>query len=272
MHHPREPDGLRGQVAALQRGPDAAGVALVEDQVEHVQDGGQPLDALLGGRQSERHAGGLDALLRPADSLRHGGLGDQKRVGDFSRGEPTHGAQRQRDGRRTGQGGMAAHEQQDQGVVLLGSASGPLPERGLDRGDRRRILQHDHRLATPPRQLRAELVGHAPGRHLDQPAARVVRHALGRPLHRRRDQRLLHRVFSRREIAEAPDDGAEHLRRQVAQQVLPSESHAAVRDPRAAPTSLRAPRLECSSARRLSRAPPMREPQSHRHVPGSRSR
>ena len=95
----------------------------------------------------------------------------------------------------------------------------------------RRVLHHDDGLAPPPRQLGAELVGHAPGGDLDQPAARVVRHALGRPLHRRRDQRLLHGVFGGREVAEAPDDGAEHLRRQLAQQVLASEGHAAVRGP-----------------------------------------
>ena len=55
---------------------------------------------------------------------------------------------------------------------------------------------------------------------LDQPAARVVGHALARPLHGRRDQRFLNRVLRGGEIAEAPDHGAEHLRREVAQQVL----------------------------------------------------
>ena len=43
------------------------------------------------------------------------------------------------------------------------------------------------------------------------------------PLQRRREQRLLHRVLGGGEVAEAPDDGAEHLRRQLAQQVLAGE-------------------------------------------------
>ena len=50
--------------------------------------------------------------------------------------------------------------------------------------------------------------------------ARVVGHALARPLRGRRDQRFLHRVLRGGEVAEAADDGAEHLRRELAQQVL----------------------------------------------------
>ena len=48
VHRPGEPDRLVREIAALQVGADAAGVALVEDQVEHVQDGAQPLGPLLG--------------------------------------------------------------------------------------------------------------------------------------------------------------------------------------------------------------------------------
>ena len=55
---------------------------------------------------------------------------------------------------------------------------------------------------------------------MDQPRARVVGHALLRPLDGCRDERLLHRVFRGGEIAEAADHGAEHLRRELAQQML----------------------------------------------------
>ena len=41
-----------------------------------------------------------------------------------------------------------------------------------------------------------------------------------RPLQRRREQRLLHRVLGGGEVAEAPDHRAENLRRELAQQVL----------------------------------------------------
>ena len=39
------------------------------------------------------------------------------------------------------------------------------------------------------------------------------------PLHRRREQRFLHGVFGGGEVAKPADDRAEHLRRQLAQQV-----------------------------------------------------
>ena len=82
----------------------------------------------------------------------------------------------------------------------------------------------------------AQVIGHAPRGDLNQPAARVVRHALARPLQRGGEQRLLHRVFRGGEVAEAPDHGAEHLRRQLAQQVLAGEvAGAAVTRRRAAP-------------------------------------
>ena len=74
--------------------------------------------------------------------------------------------------------------------------------------------------AAPPGGLAAHVVGHAPRRDLDQPAARVVGHAVARPLHGGRDQRFLHRVLGGGEVAVAPHDGAEHLRRQLAQQLL----------------------------------------------------
>ena len=64
------------------------------------------------------------------------------------------------------------------------------------------------------------MIGHTPHGHLDQPAARIVGHALLRPLHGRGKQRLLDRVLRRGKIAEASNDGAENLRRQLAQQVL----------------------------------------------------
>src|SRR5260370_1087338 len=63
---------LMGQFEPLQLGPGTAGVAFVENQVEHVQHDAQPFDPLLAGGQAERHAGSLDAILGPADALRRG--------------------------------------------------------------------------------------------------------------------------------------------------------------------------------------------------------
>ena len=83
-----------------------------------------------------------------------------------------------------------------------------------------RRLHDDVGFAPAPGQIGAQLIGHAPGGDLDQPAARVVGHALLWPLHGRREQRLLNRVLGGGEVPEAPDHRAEDLRRKLAQQVL----------------------------------------------------
>ena len=87
------------------------------------------------------------------------------------------------DGRRERR--MAAHEQQDERVVLRRRPSAV--------GRRRRpcssagVSHDDDRFAPPARELAAQLIGHAPRGDLDQPAARIVGHALARPLQRRRE-------------------------------------------------------------------------------------
>ena len=58
------------QIGAMQLGSRARRVALVEDQVQHVQHRAQPLRPLLGVGHAERDARGLDALLGAADALR----------------------------------------------------------------------------------------------------------------------------------------------------------------------------------------------------------
>ena len=111
-----------------------------------------------------------------------------------------------------GERGVAAQEQQRQRVVLVG----------------RRLAPAGTAPAAPPRvssrrrracSLRSSSVSRRDGDG-DQPAARVVGHALARPLHGGGEQRLLHRVLARVEAPVAADEHAEDLRRQLAQQVL----------------------------------------------------
>ena len=112
---------------------------------------------------------------------------------------------------------MAAHEEQHQRVVVFRELR--VLRRRREVGVRR-LLAVRLALAPAPRDLAAQLVGHPARGDLDQPRARIVWHAFVGPLHRSREQRLLHRVLGRREVAVAADDGAEHLRRELAQQVL----------------------------------------------------
>ena len=267
MDRPGEPNRFVRQVAALQVGADAARVALVEDQVEHVQDGAEPLAALVPGGHAEGHARRLDPLLGAADPLRHRRLGHQERVRDLGGGQSADRSQRQGNGRRASERGMTAHEEQDQRVVLI-HLIGPRRRRSLSEiGERRcvrrwrdlqigRRLRDDQRLATAAREIGADVVGHAPRGDVNQPAARVVGHAFVRPLERGGEQRLLHRVLGGGEVAEAADHRAENLRRQFAQQVLARRiERRVVTLPRAARSSPGAPRSACSAARRRARAP-----------------
>ena len=78
--------------------PAARGVALAEDQVEHVQHGAQPLGAFPGGGHFERHAGSFDGLFGAADALCHGCFRNQESMGDFHGGQAADRAQGERDG------------------------------------------------------------------------------------------------------------------------------------------------------------------------------
>ena len=76
-----------------------AGVALVEDEVEHLRT----VRSLRAGR-----GGRGDGALGPADPLRHRRLGNQVGLGDLAGGEPADGPQRQRHGRGRGQRRVAS--------------------------------------------------------------------------------------------------------------------------------------------------------------------
>jgi hypothetical protein len=101
---------------------------------------------------------------------------------------------------------MAAHEEEGQGVVPSGGGLCRL------RGPKSRQL-----LSVTTRRFAAELVDHAAGGDADQPAERVVGHAVGGPGGGRSDQGQLHRVLGIGEVAVAPDDDAEGPRRELAQ-------------------------------------------------------
>src|SRR4029453_17202826 len=109
---------------------------------------------------------------------------------------------------------MAAHEEQDQSVVrVIRSPSGI------------NLLLRQ----TPPRNgvlpasaslLAAQQIGEPAGGDCDQPALRVVRQTLTRPLRRRREHGLLHGILGNVEVTVTAYHSAESLRRQLAQQVL----------------------------------------------------
>jgi hypothetical protein len=110
---------------------------------------------------------------------------------------------------------MAAQQEQGQRVVaaleVLGVGGGREDLAGQRRG---------RGLAAPAGPLAAQLVGQPPGGDADQPALRTVGDALGGPLGRGGQQRLLYGVLGGLEVALVADERGEDPRRQRAQQVL----------------------------------------------------
>src|SRR5581483_4539059 len=109
---------------------------------------------------------------------------------------------------------MAAHEEEVQGVVLLVG--------GFIRGERDLLVGRDQAddelLAHAPRGLRAHLVGDPARRDANDPPDGALRHALLRPLQRRREERLLNGVLAGGKIAITANDRDEHARCEFAQE------------------------------------------------------
>ena len=206
--HPREPDGFDRELDALEIVARACCVALVEDQVENVEDRPRRGGSFGGGRQPERNPGFLDPLLGSRDPLGHGRLGHEEGGGDLARRQASDRSQRERDRRGRCQRRMAAQVQDRQRVVVV---------RGL--GGRRVGLEREA-LAIHPGMLASVVIDQAAARRPDQPAARIRRQAFSRPMVHSRDQRFLDGILGRVEVARSSGQDGEDLRRQVAQQVL----------------------------------------------------
>jgi hypothetical protein len=109
---------------------------------------------------------------------------------------------------------MAAHEQQDQRVVGVTCTLGGV------RLQLRQLSPSDGVLTTSASVLTAQQVGQPTSCDRDQPALRVVRQTLTRPLRRCCEHGLLHGVFGSVEVTVASHHRAKNLRRQLAQQAL----------------------------------------------------
>ena len=163
------------------------------------------------GRRAGPGGGPLaSGALGAADPLRHRRLRHVEGVGDLAGGEAADRAQGQRHlgGRR--EVGVAAAEEQEEGVVAL--LGGGRPRLGV-----RRLL------AALTGGLAAAGVDEPPGRDRRQPRARVARRVLG-PHPQRLQQRLLQRVLGGVEVLAAPDQAREHARDESAQRALVQRS------------------------------------------------
>ena len=116
-----------------------------------MQDHSEPLGTLRRRRQLEPGPRPPDVLLGAADALGHGRLGNQKRSRDLRGAQAADRPQRQRELRRGRQRGMAAQEQQHEGVIPVGVGQVGV----VEVGGRRVVggVERRHGLAAAPRAL-----------------------------------------------------------------------------------------------------------------------
>ena len=178
---------LPGESDRLGREIDVAGIALVEDEVQHPHHRAHIAGTI--------DAGSLDRPLGAADALCHRALGHQVGPSDLACGEATDGAEGQRDRRRRRQIGVGAQEVEAQRVVGA-----------RDRAGRRFGVESEFAVAA--RGFRPRHVEERSPRDRDEPSRPVGGH-LVIPCRERPDERLLDGVLGGREVRTAADEDAQ---------------------------------------------------------------
>ena len=112
---------------------------------------------------------------------------------------------------------MTAHEEQNKRVIPI---DGKVCVRRRHECPVCDDFARDRFLAMTSRNFTAQLIGHPPHCNVIEPSFRIVRNSFDWPLGRSRDERFLHSVFCGCEITMTSCDGAEHLRSEIAKQVL----------------------------------------------------
>ena len=203
---PAEPQRLGHELVT-----PAAAVALVEDQVDDREHGGDAVGQQVVGRHPERDAGRADLVLGPDQALGHGLLGHEERTRDLRRGQAAQRAQGQRHLGVGGQRRVAAGEDELQALVGEG---------GLVHG----VLGGLGHLQQPRlgRQgaVAADAVGGSVARRGHQPRARVAGRAIARPAVGGDGKRLLRGFLGDVEVAEEADQRSEDVAPVLAEGLL----------------------------------------------------
>ena len=120
-------------LAELRPHPVVAGggrVALVEDEVDDLEDGGEAVRQVGAAGQLEGHPRLRQGPLGPDDALGDGGLRDQEGARDLVGGEAAQQPQRQRHPRLHGEHRVAGDEDEAQEIVVAVSGRTGLGRRG----------------------------------------------------------------------------------------------------------------------------------------------
>ena len=180
------------------------GVALVEQQVDHLQHRGQAGAQFIAARDFKGYARLGQGALGAHDALGHRGLGHQESAGDFMGAQAAQQLERQRQPRFGGKHRVTGGEDQAQQVV----ADLVLPG----------LAQRIHKIGHNQRFLRLQLVAdllqlfavhllvpqviqRTVFGHPHQPGAGIVRHTLARPAFQCGHQRVLRQLLSQPDVA-----------------------------------------------------------------------
>ena len=207
-----EPERLLDQL-----GPDpviAGGrrVALVEDEVDRLEHGGEAVGELVALGDLEGHARLRQCALRAHDPLRDRRLRDQVGAGDLPGRQAGEQAQGERDPRVGREHGVAGREDEAQEIVV---------ERIVDLGLEIGVLDLAVDLDLAPQFPRLSLVDLGSAQAIDrpvlgrahEPGARVVRDARLRPLLESGNERLLRQVLGDTDVAHDPRQAGDQTRR-----------------------------------------------------------
>jgi hypothetical protein len=193
---PPEPERLGRQVAP-------ATVALVEDQVDHGEHGGEPVGQQVVGRHPKRDPCGLDLALGPHQPLGHRRFGDQECASDLAGCQSPERPKGESDLRVSGECRMTAREDELESLVRKCRRV----HRGL------RSFGHlEQASLRGQRAISADAVDRSVARRRHQPGARVRGGSVSRPA-LRGDREGLLRGRPARGSFTAPRSGAPRSRR-----------------------------------------------------------
>src|SRR5579872_2362005 len=199
-----EPDRLGGQVVTHGIGAGAGRqVALVEDEEQDGEHGGDPGRQIRRGRHPVGDASRLDLGLRAGDPLPHGGLLHQEGTRDLGHGQAADHAQRQGHAGLRRERRVTAGEDQPEPLVVDGAET-------LGRvvvAQQLSLLLLVAALVLAPDPVDGLVVGGG-----GQPGAGVGGYTVGRPPLDGGRERLGGRLLGDVEVAEAPGQGGHHPR------------------------------------------------------------
>lgn len=177
-----EADRLGAEIVAREAGAAVRGVALVEQEIEDGEDRVEPRREFVRCGEGEREIALADGALRPDEALGDRRRGDEEGAGDLRHAETGEGLEGEGDLRLARQGGVAAAEDQAQLIVAQTIIALVGIERRLRAGEGLGQLTGQEIHLARQRPLATEGVERGVARDAKEPAGRIDRQAVIRPL------------------------------------------------------------------------------------------